>query len=111
MDEFLTQEALGHRIAAMRTERGISRHRVASLLAVDISEVERIELGSRGLAVDELTALAELFSTDPATLLRAEPDARPLFRNDGDEAEADEALRAVEDIIDDVFTFEAAVRN
>jgi transcriptional regulator with XRE-family HTH domain len=110
MSEFLTQEQLGERLAAMRAEQGISRQRIASLIGVEVVDVERIEGGARGLAVDELVALAGLFGTEPAALLRAEPDVRPLFRNDGDEAEADEALRAVEEIIDDVFTFEAAVR-
>lgn len=108
--DYLTQEGVGERILALRNERGVSQRRLADAVGVDPSAMSRIESGQRGLAVGELVAIAEFFGVPTDALLRREVDSAPLFRNEGGEGEASEALAAFEAIIDDFFAFEAAAR-
>ncbi len=106
---YLTQEQVGHRIAELRAERGVSQRRLAAALDVDPSALSRIESGERGLAVGELVAAAEFLGVDTDALLRDEVEAAPLFRNDGGDEEAQAAIDEFTAVMDDFFTFEAAV--
>ncbi len=106
---YLTQEQVGRRIAELRTEREVSQRRLAAALDLDPSAMSRIETGERGLAVRELVAAAEFLGVGADTLLRDEVDAKPLFRNDGDVSQAEAALAEFVAVMDDFFTFEAAL--
>lgn len=106
---YLTQEQVGQRIAELRAERGVSQRRLATALSVDPSALSRIESGDRGLAVGELLAAAEFLGVDADDLLRDERDAVPLFRNDGGTEEADAAIAEFTAVMDDFFTFRAAL--
>lgn len=108
---YLTQEQLGLRIAELRSERGVSQRRLATVLELDPSALSRIEAGERGLAVGELVAVAEFLGVDTDALLRDEVEAAPLFRNDGDPEQGDAAVGEFSSIIDEFFTFEAAARS
>ena len=67
--DYLTQEEVGPRIAELRQERGVSQRRLADAIGVDPSAMSRIESGQRGLAVDELVAIADFLgvTTDDAS--------------------------------------------
>lgn len=106
---YLSQEQVGRRIAELRTERGVSQRRLATALDLDPSALSRIESGERGLAVAELVAAAEFLGVDTDTLLRDEVEATPLFRNDGGTEEAHAAVAEFTAVMDDFFTFEAAL--
>ena len=108
---FLTQEQVGHRIAALRAERGVSQRRLADVLGLDPSALSRIESGERGLAVGELVSVAEFLGVDTDVLLRDEVEAAPLFRNEGGPEQGDAAVAEFTSIIDEFFTFEAAARS
>ena len=108
---FLTQEQVGHRIAALRAERGVSQRRLADVLGLDPSALSRIESGERGLAVGELVSVAEFLGVDTDVLLRDEVEAAPLFRNEGGPGQGDAAVAEFTSIIDEFFTFEAAARS
>ena len=51
------------------------------------------------------------FGVPADSLLRRDVEPRPLFRNEGGEDEASDALEAFESIIDDFFAFEAAAER
>ncbi len=106
---YLTQEQVGRRLAELRAERGVSQRRLAAALGLDPSALSRVESGDRGLAVGELVAASEFLGVDTDMLLRSEADAVPLFRNDGGADEADAAVAEFTAIMDDFFTFEAAL--
>ena len=106
---YLTQEQVGQRIAELRAQRGVSQRRLADALGLDPSALSRIESGERGLAVGELVAAAEFLGVETDVLLRDELEATPLFRNDGGDEEAHAAIAEFTAIMDDFFTFEAAV--
>lgn len=108
---FLTQEQVGRRIAELRADRGVSQRRLAEAIGIDQSALSRIESGERGLAVEELVAIASFLGVDTSALLRSDEDATPLFRNEGGPEEANEAVAALEAIIEDFFVFEAAARK
>jgi transcriptional regulator with XRE-family HTH domain len=109
--EYLTQEEVGQRIERIRGERGVSQRRLADAIGVDPSALSRIESGQRGLAVGELVAISEFLGIPTDGLLRREVESVPLFRNEGGEGEASDALVAFEALIDDFFAFEAAART
>lgn len=108
---YLTQQQVGQRVAELRAERGVSQRRLAAALGLDPSAMSRIESGDRGLAVGELVAASEFLGVDTDVLLRSEVDAVPLFRNDGGDDEADVAVAEFTAIMDDFFTFEAALER
>jgi transcriptional regulator with XRE-family HTH domain len=108
---YLTQEQVGRRIAELREERGVSQRRLAAVLDLDPSALSRIESGERGLAVHEMIAAAEFLGVDPDRLLRDDAVSTPLFRNDGDSEQAEAAVAEFASIIDEFFTFEAAIRS
>lgn len=109
--EYLTQEEVGQRIVELRTDRGVSQRRLAEALGVDPSAMSRIESGQRGLAVSELVGISDFLGASTESLLRRQLTSTPLFRNEGGDTEAVEALAAFEAIIDDFFAFEAAART
>jgi len=106
---YLTQQQIGHRVTELRSERGVSQRRLASALELDPSALSRIESGERGLAVGELVAAAEFLGVGTDALLRDEVEPALLFRNDGGRAEANAAVAEFTAIMDDFFTFKAAV--
>jgi len=108
---FLSPSEVGARIAELREARDISQRRLAEAIGIDQSALSRIESGARGLAVEELVGIAEYLNVDTDTLLRSTADAKPLFRNEGGAQEADSAIGSFDAIIDDFFSFEAAVRK
>lgn len=108
---YLTQEQVGHRIAGLRAERGVSQRHLADVLGLGPSALSRIESGERGLAVGELVSVAELLGVDPHALLRVEVDATPPFRNEGGREQGNAAVAEFTSIIDDFFTFDAAARS
>lgn len=108
---YRNQEQVGEEIAALRAERGVSQRRLAQAIGLDASALSRIESGERGLAVGELVAVAEYLGVDVDRLLLDEAGAPPLFRGDGDPERGDAAVAEFGEIIDDFFTFEAAVRS
>ncbi len=108
---YLTQEQVGHRIAGLRAERGVSQRHLADVLGLGPSVLSRIESGERGLAVGELVSVAELLGVDPHALLRVEVDATPPFRNEGGREQGNAAAAEFTSIIDDFFTFDAAARS
>ncbi|MFN8186362.1 MAG: helix-turn-helix transcriptional regulator [Gaiellales bacterium] len=109
--EYLTQQEVGQRIFELRTERGVSQRCLADAIGVDPSAMSRIESGQRGLAVSELVGISGFLGVPTESLLRRQLTAAPLFRNEGGDAEAADALAAFEAIIDDFFAFEAAART
>jgi transcriptional regulator with XRE-family HTH domain len=108
---YLTQEEVGARIGSLRDQRGVSQRGLAEALNLDPSAMSRVESGARGLAVDELVAIAGFFGVPVDSLLRRDIDTAPLFRNEGGDDEGANALEAFESIIDDFFVFEAAART
>ncbi|MCP9491409.1 MAG: helix-turn-helix domain-containing protein [Solirubrobacteraceae bacterium MAG38_C4-C5] len=108
---YLDQAAVGHRIADLRAERGVSQRRLAAALDLDPSALSRIESGERGLAVGELVAAAAFLGVDTDAILRERVDLAPLFRNDGTAEEGEETVAQVNAVIDDFFTLEAALRG
>lgn len=106
---YLTQQQVGQRIAELRAERGVSQRRLASALRLDPSALSRIESGDRGLAVDELVSAAEFLGVETDVLLRNDAHAAPLFRNDGGDDEGNAAISEFAAIMEDFFTFEAAL--
>lgn len=108
---YLSQIEVGRRIAELRSERGVSQRQLAAAMDVDPSALSRVESGERGLGVGELVAIAECLGVETDTLLRGEAEPAPLFRHDGDDDRARAAIGEAAGIIDDFFTFEAAVRS
>ncbi len=108
---FLDQADMGARIAELRAARGVSQRQLADHLGVDGSALSRIESGDRGLAVGELVAIAEFLAVDMEALLTDDSVAAPLFRNEGGDAEARDAMEAFTGVIDDFFAVQAAARG
>jgi len=108
--EYLEPQEVGRRVVELRNERGVSQRRLADAIGVDPSAMSRIESGQRGLSVNELVEIAKFFGVPTEALLRRALEPAPLFRNEGGEGQASEALGAFEAIIDDFFAFEAAAR-
>ncbi len=108
---YLTQQEVGAKISELRQERDVPQRVLAEAVGLDPSGMSRIESGERGLAVDELVAVAAFFGVTLDTLLRRDADAAPLFRNEGGDAEGKSALDTFESVIEDFFVFEAAART
>jgi transcriptional regulator with XRE-family HTH domain len=108
---YLTQQEVGAKISELRQERDVSQRALAEAVGLDPSGMSRIESGERGLAVDELVAIAAFFGVTLDMLLRRDVDAVPLFRNEGGSAEGQSALERFESVIDEFFVFEAAART
>jgi transcriptional regulator with XRE-family HTH domain len=103
--------ALGARVRALRQRAGMSVAELARAAGVPEPALAALEGGERGLAVAELDALADALGVPAETLLTGEEPATPLFRNDGGDAEAAAAVAEMSAVIDDFFTFAAAVRG
>ncbi len=106
----LTHKEIGCRVGELRRERDLPQRRLAELIGIDPSALSRVESGERTLAVHELVAIADVLGVPADRLLREDGDPMPLYRNDGGEAEAREALGAFERVIDDFFALEAVAR-
>jgi transcriptional regulator with XRE-family HTH domain len=53
-----TRQALGRRIRALRTERGLSQRKLSLMLGIDRSYIIGIELGRKNPTVDSLEKIA-----------------------------------------------------
>src|SRR5438067_12357579 len=95
---YLTQQEIGARIGALRDERGVSQRALAEALNLDPSAMSRVESGARGLAVDELVAIAGFFGVPVAGRLGGDITPAPFFRNEGGAVEGGTPLRASEPI-------------
>lgn len=108
---FSTLEELGQRIASLRERRDLSRADVASQIGMEESDLAAVEAGERGLAVAELDAIAATLDVPADALISADDAAAPLFRNEGGEAASVAACAEFTAVMDDFFTFAAAVRR
>ena len=78
---------------------------------MDEHALAAIEHGERGLAVAEVDALAGALAVPVDAVLTGQEPVTPLFRNEGGSDEADAAVTELNSVIDDFFTFAAAVRR
>src|SRR4051794_40514922 len=96
-----TLDDLGTRIAQLRERRGLDRAALAERAGAAESELAAVEAGERGLATSELEAVAEALGVPVDALLHGDEPVAPLFRNEGGDAEASEAVREFESVMDD----------
>jgi transcriptional regulator with XRE-family HTH domain len=54
MSDPLTRTELGHRIAHLRKQKGLSQEQLAQLIGISRTSLTQIELGNRGIDVEEL---------------------------------------------------------
>ncbi len=100
--------SLGAEIERLRRQAGLDQRAVARHLDVHESAISRIESGQRGLGVEELYRLAELFHTD-ADAIAMEEEAEPALLRAaaaGDQ-EIARCLDAFEAAIEDYFSAKA----
>ncbi len=106
---FRTKEEVLDEIERLRSEREASQADLADALGVDQPTVSRLLRGERGLAAAEVATLAEFFGVSVDAILRAEDDAVIVFRGDPEDPDAGEALRLVDQALDNYLYFEALV--
>lgn len=104
---YRTKAEIGRHVAELREERGLSQRQLAEHLGIDKSAVSRVEAGERGLAVDELVAVAELFRKTADEILRRDEVAF-TFRAEADDASVREAVDLFNKVYDDFFTLKTA---
>ncbi len=105
---YRTKAEIGSYVAELREERGLSQQQLAERLDVHKSAVSRIEAGERGLAVDELAIIAELFGKTADQILRKDEVAF-AFRAEADDASVREAVDLFNKVYDDFFALKTAV--
>lgn len=103
---YRTKAEIGKYVAELREERRLSQRQLAEHLGVDKSAVSRIEAGERGLAVDELAAVAELFGKTADEILRKDEVAF-AFRSEADD-NVTEAVALFNKVYDDFFALKTA---
>jgi transcriptional regulator with XRE-family HTH domain len=104
---YRTKAEIGTCVARLREERGLSQQQLAEHLDVHKSAVSRIEAGERGLAVDELAVIAELFGQTADEILRKDEVAF-AFREKADDASVGEAVDVFNKVYDDFFALKTA---
>ena len=104
---FRTAEGIGRRIAQLREDAGISQRRLAAAIGLDPSALSRVENGARGLAVGELTAIADHLGVDLESILRDDEEA-VMLRGEADEESVQSAIVLFDRVIADFFALEAA---
>ncbi len=104
---YRTKAEIGNYVAELREERGLSQQQLAERLDVHKSAVSRIEAGERGLAVDELAIIAELFGKTADRILRKD-EAAFAFRSEADDASVREAVDLFNKVYDDFFALKTA---
>jgi transcriptional regulator with XRE-family HTH domain len=82
-------ESIGMRVRALREERGYSQEQLAEVLGLNKSAISRVESGQRGLAVQELAAVAPFLGVSVDEVMFGKPeDTLVLLRGEGDVGEA-----------------------
>lgn len=104
---YRTRAELATYIGELREEHGLSQRELGEKLGVDRTAMSRIESGTRGLAVDELAIVAELFGKTADEILRKDEMAF-AFRAEGDDADTDNAVALFNKIYDDFFALKTA---
>ena len=104
---YRTKAEIGQYVAELREERGLSQRQLAEHLEIDKSAMSRVEAGERGLAVDELTAVAELFGKMADDILRKDEVAFS-FRAEADDTSVREAVELFNKGYDDFFALKTA---
>lgn len=104
---YRTKAEIGQYVAELRHERGLSQRQLAEHLEIDKSAMSRVEAGERGLAVDELTAVAELFGKTADDILRKDEVAF-AFRAEADDTSVREAVELFNKVYDDFFALKTA---
>jgi transcriptional regulator with XRE-family HTH domain len=104
---YRTKAEIGGYVAELREERGLSQRQLAERLRIDKSAVSRVEAGERGLAVDELAAIAELFGKTADEILRTDEVAF-AFRAEADDTSVSEAVDLFNKVYDDFFALKTA---
>jgi transcriptional regulator with XRE-family HTH domain len=104
---YRTKAEIGKYVAELREERGLSQRQLAEHLGIDKSAVSRIEAGERGLAVDELAAVAERFGKTADEILRKDEVAF-AFRSEADDDAVSEAVALFNKVYDDFFALKTA---
>lgn len=104
---FRSVEGVGRRIAELREEAGLSQRQLAEAIGLDPSALSRIENGARGLAVGELTSIAERLDVDVEAILRDETEAL-MLRGEADEESVQSAVALFDRVVGDFFALEAA---
>ena len=104
---YRTKAEIGQYVAELREERGLSQRQLAQHLEIDKSAMSRVEAGERGLAVDELTAVAELFGKTADDILRKDEVAF-AFRAEADDTSVREAVELFNKVYDDFFALKTA---
>jgi transcriptional regulator with XRE-family HTH domain len=111
MARYRDAAALGAEIERLRHEAGLDQREVARHLDVHESAISRLESGQRGLGVEELFRLAELFGVDvDAIALEAEPEPALLRAAAAGDEEIARCLDAFDAAIEDYFSAKALER-
>lgn len=106
---YRSKAEIGRYLAELRVERGLSQRELAECIGVDKSAMSRVEAGQRGLAVDELVAVAECFGKTVDEVLRKDEVAFAFaFRAEADDASAREAIDLFNKVFDDFFALKTA---
>jgi transcriptional regulator with XRE-family HTH domain len=104
---YRTKAEIGKYVSRLREERSLSQRELADQLDIDKSAVSRIEAGERGLAVDELAAIADLFGKTTDEILRKDEVAF-AFRSEADDDTVSEAVVLFNKVYDDFFALKTA---
>jgi transcriptional regulator with XRE-family HTH domain len=104
---YRTKAEIGRYVAQLREEQGLSQQQLAERLDIHKSAVSRIEAGERGLAVDELATLADLFGKTADDILRKDEVAF-AFRAEADDASVSDAVDLFNKVYDDFFALKTA---
>jgi transcriptional regulator with XRE-family HTH domain len=108
MERHREPAALGAEIVRLRREAGLDQRDLARQLNVHESAISRLEKGQRGLGVEELYRLAELFGvTADAIVMEEEPEPALLRTAAAGDAEIARCLDAFEAAIQDYFSARA----
>lgn len=105
---YRTKEQILDELRRLKEEHGASQEELAAVLGVDQSSVSRLLNGERGLTAAELAGLAEFFGVSVDSILR-DADEVVVYRGDKDDPALQEALRLVDDLIDNYVYFKALV--
>jgi transcriptional regulator with XRE-family HTH domain len=105
---YRTKEQILDELRRLKEEHGASQEELAAVLGVAQSSVSRLLNGERGLTAAELAGLAEFFGVSVDSILR-DADEVVVYRGDKDDPALQEALRLVDDLIDNYVYFKALV--
>jgi len=102
---------LGAEIGRLMKAASFEQKDLAEHLGIHESSVSRLLKGQRGLGVDELYSLAEMFGVRPdAIVMEEEPEPALLRAAAADDEEIKRCLDAFEAGIQDYFSAKALVR-